>query len=379
MPTTPIISNSGSSHPFGDDDWLEQLTNAISSIEDSDISPLDSGYLLKKSFVKERDSKRTVICNCFVCKNPIQDGDLAYRYGGRTEGNERNKIYCGNCAKLFVRCCICNASFTKEELFMDHCPYCVDESPSRLIRNYSTKVHREIPRLGHTNDGLYLGVEVEYECPKDYGRNTLVTNSLIKGFALLKKDSSIKQGFEVVSAPGSIDEHSRHFKSLFEKLPRTVCPDETCGMHVHVSRVRLSDLQIGKMLSFIHNPENNRYVTAIAGRGSSFHNDFKRPKRLGEALYGGKNQENKDRHTALNLNNADTIEFRIFASTKDHYIFMKNLEFCLALVKFSDWARYSIPQAKSFKAFYAFVLVNRKEYPNLWKFLTTAKIFDTLR
>jgi len=359
---------------LNDLDWLDQIISSGANANEI-LNKMDQD---KARFLSTRSKKRQEICKCFVCKNSIFDGDQAYRYGLRDETGTRGDIFCGKCSGRFIRCSVCCLNFLPSDIFMKHCPNCVESAPQRLIRNYSTKVHRELPRLGHSGDDIYFGVELEYECGK-YGRDTLVTDSLIKGFAMLKKDSSITKGFEVVTSPASPDIHEVNFKTLFDKLPITVQPDITCGMHVHVSRVRLSDLQIGKMLKFLHNPDNEKFIITISGRPSSHHNDFKRPKKITEGLFGGKNQVHKDRHTALNLNNPETIEFRLFRGTRDISVFMKNLEFCRALVKFTGWAHYSIGDSEKFSVFFDFVRKNRKEYNFLWNFLTRAKIFDTLK
>lgn len=366
-------------------DNYSPYTESILSTSLDEVDPelvnngIDEVFMLKSKFLKGRRSNRTKLCNCFICEVPIFDGDQAFRYSGKDDSGERKNIYCGQCSSKFVRCKSCRGNFLPTDLFMSHCPQCVDDAPNNYIRNYSTKVARELPKIGEAQDGIYFGVELEYESTGNYGKDVLVTDSLIRGFSIMKKDSSIKRGFEVVSSPGSIEAHVNNFGNLFKNLPRSVQPDVTCGMHVHVSRVRLSDLQIGKMLSFIHNPDNEKFISIIAGRPSSHHNDFKRPKKITEGLYGGKNQVCQDRHTALNLNNQETIEFRLFKSTRDIFDFTKNLQFCRAVVKFTDWSKFSISESKDFKTFFGFVRQNRKEYDVLWNFLTRAKIFDRFK
>lgn len=320
------------------------------------------------------------IADCCRCKKPIlDDGRTSYhRYGLKDTYGERNQYFCDPCQPHFTKCPICQFSYKKDDLRLNHCPDCIKQAPQRYIKQYSTKAERELSMKGNPKDELFSGVELELES-KDYGFDTLRVHALIKGFAILKRDSSITQGFEIVSAPCSLDVHKVQWEDFFKNLPDTVRAEPTCGMHVHISRVRLSDLQVAKMLKFLHNPNNDKFVTTIAGRPSSFHNDFKKIKNWKDGKEGGRMQADADRHTALNLNNAKTIEFRIFAATLDHAVFLKNIEFCYALVKFTNWGQASITEALQFSAFYKFVHEYRKDYPTLWKFLVNERAFEALK
>jgi hypothetical protein len=184
----------------------------------------------------------------------------------------------------------------------------------------------------------------------------------------------------VVTTPATIDEHrNRLWENFTNSLPPTVVVEESCGMHVHVSRVRMTSLQIGKILNFMHNPHNRQFIAVIAGRPSSFHNDFTKPKRVTDGRDGGRRQKDMDRHTAVNCNGQQTLEFRIFRSTKDKHILIKNIEFCYALVKFQQAGNVGIKESALFDNFYKFVFEFRKDYPELWKFLTSRSEYAMLR
>lgn len=43
---------------------------------------------------------------------------------------------------------------------------------------------------------------------------------------------------------------------------------ETCGLHIHVSRDSLTELQLAKMMTFVYSKSNNQFMTRIAGRTS---------------------------------------------------------------------------------------------------------------
>jgi hypothetical protein len=337
-------------------------------------------YYDGNGFVHSKSPKKyRVIANCCHCaKDIIEDGKTKYFRKGTRDMLGRESFFCESCLPEHTTCSHCGFYFSSKELKMGVCPACIEQAPSRLIKNYSSKAEGKFKKLGTSLDKVYLGVELEYES-KDYGLDTLIVDDLIKDFAILKRDSSIKQGFEVVSAPATPDVHREIWDNFLNKLPPTVVVEDTCGMHVHVSRIRMSDLQVAKILQNIYNPQNYKYITAISGRESSYHNDFTKKKTWSDGKQGGRVQKDRDRHTALNCNNPHTIEFRLFRSTKDKGILLKNIEFCYAMTRFAQCSNCSVSESKTFKAFYHYVAEFRKEFPYLWKFMQNSCAFSDLR
>jgi len=238
------------------------------------------------------------------------------------------------------------------------------------IKDYGSKPSFE--PLDKDLYGIYLGVELEVEVkddfqPEDKAGN--VTNAL-GNFIITKHDGSLQRGFEICSSPASLKFHKSNWNNFFQenilkglrgyKSPRT-------GMHVHISRSCLSDLQIGKMLVFIHNPDNHKFITDIAQRESGEYNNFKTAHKYGDINRGF------GRHTALNLQNGNTVEIRIFKSNLKKEVFFKNLEFCDALVRFTWSGAYSIKEAKTYQTFCEFIEKSRATYPFLYNFLVYKK------
>lgn len=166
----------------------------------------------------------------------------------------------------------------------------------------------------------------------------------------------------------------------------------TCGMHIHLSRNATTPLQVGKMLAFLNEPKNKDFVVAVAGRESvqwckmlkkkvtdaydvrrdtqyppipacpacgattdfedgggvwicsnqgcceyDLVDEVKGPDGLplGVLKNNGTHPNSRDRYTALNLSNQNTIEMRIFKGTLKETSFLKNIEFAHALAMFS--------------------------------------------
>ena len=307
---------------------------------------------------------------CISCKKVLQENDTYASYFNSRKIDDRGKlqVICSACVSNsdFKQCESCLSYYEDNILERGDCQTCIAEATARHILNYKYRVEKDLGMRGQEpKDRIYYGIELELES-KNIGLDVLIVNSLIKEIAKLKKDASIKHGFEIVSAPATIDEHYYMWDNFFEKLPPTCEPLHSCGMHVHVTRDRLSELQIGKMLMFLHAKENREFIKVVAGRDSNFHNNFTTEKRYKDVRIPLVDKDGRpDHHTALNLHKENTIEFRIFWSTRDRRIFLKNIEFCKAITKFADWATNSLCDSVNYMKFVGFVQTNRKEYPYL--------------
>lgn len=240
-------------------------------------------------------------------------------------------------------------------------------------------------KIGKPNFNLFYGIELEYEVVTpldilkqaelnhDYSEKYAIrekagtiVHPYISKFAILKHDGSGKNMFEVVTVPMSLDRHIEYWNPFFDNIkdfPITV--EKTCGMHVHASRSTLTPFQIGKMLIFIYSIKNLPFITRIAGRVPPPKFAEIAPKKLGDAT------KHKLRKSALNLNGAETIEFRFFKSTLTKMVMLKNIEFCDALIRFT-WPGvigYDAFKKHGIKLFCEYIKENKDLYPNLHEFL----------
>lgn len=198
----------------------------------------------------------------------------------------------------------------------------------RYIANYSTKIENFV---GNPTDSIYLGVELEI-LYKDLDIESLYSYNKEGEIALLKKDSSIQgNGFEIVTAAMSLDIQLTYWEGLIEKFGKELTPHDSCGMHVHISRQPLIQLQIGKILVFLNEPANDWYIDQIAGRTA---NDYceRKPKKIEDVNCP------QSRYEALNLTNDNTIEFRLFSSSNNYELIATRIQFCHALTKYCEHA-----------------------------------------
>ena len=350
---------------------------------------------------------------------------------------------CSSCKKLFV-----------EKLEENHCYYCINRAVERHILPYHTKAESKLSFIFSPTDPTKVkfcdknistfyagknpssfiyscgnsepqpnlfGIELEYECKKSRGLAVLKVHPLIKEFAVLKRDSTLVEGFEIVSAPADKLAHYKIWDSLFteiEKDNNIECTpysyDEAkgkgvgCGLHIHISKDSMihhnaysvadkngaekdlrivTGLPIAKLQTFIYSKYNRKFVELMAGRKSNMYNDFTAEKGImfdvnGKITAGARsviNLENGgfDHRTAVNFNtsNGKTIEFRIFRSTKNKLELLKNIDFVDAICCFCRTGNASLQEMKDWIYFYEFVSKNRQDYPFLFKFFETDKDF----
>lgn len=249
-----------------------------------------------------------------------------------------------------------------------------------VIHQYNAKVSQihGSKRLGKPLWPIYYGVELEYEVKTSSSHKSkedmlILRNKVgekisptISTFAFTKHDGSLKNGFEVVTIPMTLESHDKHWNDFFSKAKdNQIEVKPTCGMHVHASREILTPFQIGKMLVFICSPENNIFLYTIAGRKPPANYAEMNPKKIGDV------HRHQNRYSALNLANHETVEFRMFKGTMSKDQAMKNLEFCDALIRFT-WPSvvgYRDLRSKGVELFCKFVEDSKSVYPHLYEFL----------
>jgi len=243
-----------------------------------------------------------------------------------------------------------------DEDVMNHCSY--------------TQSERDRPEV----NPLYLGVELEVErrngCPYEIGEMT--TNEFYnKGqqFAIMKSDGSLSNGFEIVTCPATLNAHRENWDKFFNGAAIKHLKSwntDTTGMHVHISRNHLYQLEVGKLLVFINDQKNEEFINHIAGR-SSDQWAKKSPKKIMDCV------NSSDKYEAVNISHRYTVELRIFKGNLARQGMFRVLEFVHALVGFckttsmtrlsyKDFIRYmELPQNRSeYKIFYGWL--SRKSY-----------------
>lgn len=248
---------------------------------------------------------------------------------------------------------------------------------------------RPLPNVDSFRAVRMFGVEAEVEMSlagvqRDkldrFGIAAALRTALGSDFAMIKEDGSLLMngkyndgktggtyaGFEIVSAPASIEAHRErwHRLHLAEGFKHLRAWDtDTCGFHVHISRESMTSLQIARILLFINHPANTPFMQKVAGRKSSEYYKFKvRP--AGDVLKE-ESRSNETRRWAVNLTNPKTVEFRFFRGTINPRHILRNIEFCDAMCDFTYPASRSLLECADFSRFIAFVNDRKRQWPLL--------------
>lgn len=242
------------------------------------------------------------------------------------------------------------------------------EQASRLLKNYSERATSFFDFQTEAKDksSMFYGIELEYE-----GRtndNLRKTSELIK-HAILKRDGSVHDGFEICTAPANFGIHKEKFKDFFSALPQLgLRAESNTGMHVHMSKKACSFLQLGKIYALVNKTDNNEFMQLVAGRET---NSYCRPDltRTNKISYPFQVQQGDNRYSRLNLGPAHTFELRMFSTPMTYKDFMKKMEFCKSLFDFTNTSEVSIKDADDLSTFLNYVRYNKAEYPHFMQFI----------
>jgi hypothetical protein len=235
---------------------------------------------------------------------------------------------------------------------------------------------------------LVLGVELEVvaksEYPIDYIMSKVIVslddNAICKhdGTVHLNDDITSKErSFEIVSLPGTLEEHKTLWNRFFDKKNGVANLlqgfNTTGGMHVHMNSAAFTPLHILKLNRFINDVKNREFLYRIAGRKENrytmYHNLSPELTKKTFLLEGNFPAAN-GRYSSINLTNKSerkkTIEIRVFQSNVSKVGFMKNLEFVDAVYNFTRYAPPEIPLTVDMFLDW----LTDKNYPNLKTWLT---------
>jgi len=268
----------------------------------------------------------------------------------------RSEVSIGTCTQ-------CDRESVTDLMVNGVCHHCLDASYK--IHNYSTRVEGllKFKATRVKPNTVYLGCELEYET-NNRAKAQIGVGKLLHGHALMKSDGSIRNGFEIVTCPATLDIHLQVFKSFFDNLPPDLKIEKNVGMHVHISRKPLSHLTVGKITEFLNRQDNKDFIHNIAGR---IDNTYAKMSSDRTVTFPWRNRNGGDRYNALNLNNQNTIEVRLFATPMDYKTFAMRMQFVQALVDYCMPAQSSesLKKQTHYEAFVNWLSDKRRMFPEL--------------
>lgn len=222
-----------------------------------------------------------------------------------------------------------------------------------VLQGYSSDANNEdltFLKLPHENT-TYMGIELEVQRGNSLPLNYLAAKAqdILGDYFMMKEDSSISDGFEIVSHPMTYGWIRKNIdiKKAFEQLEEIgLEEDSSCGMHIHVNReaaTRTTWWKVALIISKCYVP-----VTKFTRREQRDLNDWAsipRKHKLMDKMLSGRLRRNLSlegeeegrgrRYCAINTTNENTFEFRMFSTTLDPTTFKATLQFVNAILEFA--------------------------------------------
>ncbi len=326
---------------YNDDFVLCEDCGSLIKIEDSKVI---NPHLENKKYVCSNcvnNYRRCSHCESLVSSDEVWASDS-------------DVVICNRCDEFYYICESCRCIVHEDSVYYsdgyNYCSDCYDDLDSSYIQEYSYKPEPEF--LGESQEGLYLGVELEV----DDGCNLKSTTKRIyEDFTdvYLKHDGSLSSsGFEIVSHPSTLEYHT---SDLGWKEIMGVCLENdyrshdttTCGLHIHLSRAFLGkdeieqDLNIAKLIILFDRfweshilPFSRRNYNALQQWADKPCVECLDTDTEIEIFDKVKTYKNSGRYKAINLQNTETIEFRLFRGTLNFNTFLASLQFVVAITTF---------------------------------------------
>lgn len=289
---------------------------------------------------------------CSHCGRRIWDED--------NSGSESIPL-CQTCYDdYYTSCTHCDSIIRRDDAYYEddesEDPYCQDcyntYCNNKSIKDYYFKPTPIFFGRGERFFGVELEVDEGGECD-DCANTVMRVANRDNTHIYCKHDGSLEDGFEIVSHPMTLEYHINEmpWESVLNKvrnLGYTSHQAGSCGLHIHVNRTSLGatydeqEANIARILYFFEkhweellkfSRRTNRQLERWAARYG--YKDHPR-----ELLDHAKKGANNGRYFCINLQNSNTIEFRMFRGTLKYNTLIATLQLvnrvCDVAVSLSD-------------------------------------------
>lgn len=263
------------------------------------------------------------------------------------------------------------------------CPECCDI----VIRNRNIHDYCYHPEpVFYGDSSRYMGVELEIDNGGENYDNAGLFLSVAnekREHIYCKHDGSLEDGFEIVTHPMSLDYHMNHmpWKSLLDRIishSYLSHQAETCGLHVHVSRKALGDTYeeqeatIARILYFfeMHWNELLRFSRRTSEQLKRWANRYGYREYPSELLDYAKRRNGTARYCCVNLQNAHTVEFRIFRGTLRYNTLIATLQLVDRICEVAKYLSDDELKELSWSTF-----VSGCHYPELIQYLKERRLY----
>lgn len=254
---------------------------------------------------------------------------------------------CEGCGRLISN----DDAMYEDESDYPYCESCYERIIKSAIKSYNYKPEPIFYGLGN----LFMGVELEIdkggECVEN-AEKILRTANNSNEHMYCKHDGSIENGFEMVTHPMTLEYHlnNMNWRDILNKtieLGYRSHNTQTCGLHIHVNRSAFGktydeqETVVSRVVYFVENHWNEllkfsrrteENINRWAGRYGIM--------TTAKDTYKNAKDKRMGRYVAVNLENYNTIEFRIFRGTLNYKTFIATLqlidEICFNAIQLSD-------------------------------------------
>ena len=298
---------------------------------------------------------------CVECGGRIWSDDNAGR---------RDEPLCQDCYDdNYTSCCRCGRQLREDQAYYessdeyDERPYC-SQCYAALDKDQSIHHYYYKPKAVFHGEGpRFFGVELEIDGAGERASHALALLNIANrngDCAYIKHDGSLNDGLEIVTHPMSLEYHLREMP--WEALCRKAVSlgylshrTSTCGLHVHVSRSAFGETEaaqeaaIARVLYFFerHWEELLKFSRRTPRQLERWAARYGYKEQPMEILDFAKKGYHGGRYTCVNLQNADTVEFRMFRGTLKPNTIFAALELldqlCDMAVSLSDGELKAVP------------------------------------
>lgn len=297
------------------------------------------------------------------------------------ECREQYYVVCENCGRLIEE-----SHVYYHESDEALCSDCYQKKQEQsIIHDYYYKPEP----IFYGEDSRYFGVELEIdeggESSANAGKIVEIANGTDER-VYCKHDGSLNDGFEIVTHPMTLSYHMEvmPWKGMLSKavqMDYLSHQSGTCGLHIHVNRTALGNSEstqeevIARLLYFFEkNWEEllkfSRRTQAQLASWAARYGYREKPK---EILDNVKQGYGNGRYSCINLQNRNTVEFRIFRGTLKYSTLIATLQLvwhlCDVAISFSDEELAEL----SWTSFVAGI--PQKQYPELIQYLKERRLY----
>lgn len=305
-------------------------------------------------------------------------------------GNEDSGHLCQSCYDRYYNTCErCHRIICEEDAYYEDddtvlCYTCHRQNRSRYsINDYSYKPEP----IFYGSDTLYMGVELEIDEGGESDNNAKkmleVANANYEHL-YAKHDGSLSDGCELVSHPMTLEYHTKSmpWQAVMEKAKQLGYRSHqarTAGLHIHVNRSALGDNVveqeevIGRILYFVekHWDELRAASRRTANQLSQWCSRIGFQPQPKDLLDTAKKNYKSFRYVAVNLCNADTVEFRLFRGTLRYNTFIATLQLVQRICDVAICLSDDEVQNMSWSTFVA----GCGQYPELVQYLKERRLY----